>query len=865
MVDAELARACETAGDAAKKALEWISDPKNDGLIGQERVFLERTICSQAYRARRFAASLERPMCVGVFGPSQAGKSYLVSVLARKGDTLTALFDDPERPEVDFIRDINPYGEKEATGLVTRFSIEKPATPKDFPVALRLLTQTDVLKIICNSYFFDGDLEAETPVSAKEIDAHISGLELKLSPGYVDVLREEDIWDVEEYFLRQLRRAETKIFAPFWERFARAAPRLAIKERAELFSVLWGRHKELTDLFVALLECLDKLGFAENAYCPLTALIPAAKGILNVETLAGLGAEGTETLAVFANGKAASLSRPVVAALAAELRMTMKETPWPFFQHTDLLDFPGYRSRAPRDLSKFLREEQGAALKELFLRGKVDYLFQRYTAEQELTGMLLCLRPSNLEVTTLPAVIEEWIAATHGGTAEARRGRPQLLFFILTMFDQHLSETVVSASEDVDPGLRFQARLEASLLKPFAKTANSWPLKWTPDEPFKNCFWIRNPNYIAAGVIRYEGSREMAVLDQKVARIAELREAHARVPEVIRHFHEPMRAFDEVMRLNDGGVSYLAEALAEVCKPGMKHEQTRNRLLDLNMRTAEILSPFFVPTDAEQRVAERTAIAEQTINDFEECVARQSFGAFLRALCLDRGDLFDAFYEARMSGALFKAKSEASANLQAASPPPPRPGGLLATIKSGGARPPAPSGGATAPVSARRESRTDGFARVAMQLWSQMVHDVCDDASFAAEIGTPRHALKEVATELLAAARRQGLEQQIKSTLAGVSHIETAEQAAAKATIVAERHINSFVTSLGVALPARPIAYDALGIGAAPAPYHQDFVLFWLKSFYDQALANARSSDGLVHDPEQNARLGQVLAMIQEV
>ena len=137
------------------------------------------------------------------------------------------------------------------------------------------------------------------------------------------------------------------------------------------------------------------------------------------------------------------------------------------------------------------------------------------------------------------------------------------------------------------------------------------------------------------------------------------------------------------MRLNDGGVSYLAEALAEVCKPGMKHEQTRNRLLDLNMRTAEILSPFFVPTDAEQRVAERTAIAEQTINDFEECVARQSFGAFLRALCLDRGDLFDAFYEARMSGALFKAKSEASANLQAASPPPPRPGGLLATIKSG--------------------------------------------------------------------------------------------------------------------------------------------------------------------------------------
>ena len=100
-------------------------------------------------------------MCVGVFGPSQAGKSYLVSVLARKGETLTAVFDDPARPEVDFIQDINPYGEKEATGLVTRFTVHKPQTPLEFPVFLRLLTQTDLLKILANSYFHDGDCQEE--------------------------------------------------------------------------------------------------------------------------------------------------------------------------------------------------------------------------------------------------------------------------------------------------------------------------------------------------------------------------------------------------------------------------------------------------------------------------------------------------------------------------------------------------------------------------------------------------------------------------------------------------------------------------------------------------------------------------------
>jgi hypothetical protein len=61
------------------------------------------------------------------------------------------------RPEVDFIADINPYGDKEATGLVTRFTVKKPKTPPGFPVFLRLLTQSDLIKILANSYFSDAD------------------------------------------------------------------------------------------------------------------------------------------------------------------------------------------------------------------------------------------------------------------------------------------------------------------------------------------------------------------------------------------------------------------------------------------------------------------------------------------------------------------------------------------------------------------------------------------------------------------------------------------------------------------------------------------------------------------------------------
>ncbi len=71
----------------------------------------------------------------------------------------------------------------------------------------------------------------------------------------------------------------------------------------------------------------------------------------------------------------------------------------------------------------------------LLRRGKVAYLYQRYLAEQELTSMLLCLKHSNQEVRTVPAMVRNWIDSTHGATPEARKGQDVALFLVLTMFD----------------------------------------------------------------------------------------------------------------------------------------------------------------------------------------------------------------------------------------------------------------------------------------------------------------------------------------------------------------------------------------------------------------------------------------------
>lgn len=855
MVDAStLAAACRAAVTTAGRALDWIRDDGNEEIVGRDRAFLERSIRQQAYRAGRLARSADRPMSIGVFGPSQAGKSYLVSVFARKGDALVALFDDPGQPEVDFIQKINPYGEKEATGLVTRFSIERPKTPAGFPVALRLLTQTDLVKILANTYYLDGDQEAEVHPTSEEVEAHVAAHEGRMRKDFTDVLRGEDVWDVEEYFHQQLRRPEARVFQPFWDRMAWAAPRLSLGDRVSLFSILWGRHEPLSTLLLELFEALSAIDFAEEAFCPLSALVPAEAGILSVETLMGLGEANAERVKVKAGSREVDLPRPVLTALAAELRIAIKEKPWPLFEHTDILDFPGYRGRDIVRLEHALKTARAATLKELVLRGKVDYLFQRYTAEQELTGMMLCLKPSNMDIPSLPLVVDQWVSATHGATPEARSGRPVFLFFVFTMFDMHLTEKAGDA--DADPGLRFQARLEASLLKPFGRLPDSWPKQWTPNEPFRNCFWLRNPNFKAEGIIEYDGMREVAIRSDKSARIAELREGYLRVADVQRHFRDPALAFDEALRLNDGGVTHLAEALAEVCRSGMKQTQVTNRLADLKQRIAEQLAPFYVSTNSEKRVEERIAAARAVVADFEECDARQKFGTLLRGFCIDRDRLLDAFRAIGGNGGDARETTKVSgADVE------PRVAGrtgrwseIIDGAKHGTSASTAPS------ASPRRNGRATSMARAAVQAWSRSMHEACEDERFAQAVGIPSKSLSEVMTELSTAAHRNGLEQAIVVRLHDLVHIETIDQSAAKAVIVAERLINGFVTSMGTVAADPPPVFDTRGIGAEPAPFQRDFVDRWVTNFWEQVPRNAQSADGLVHDPEQNARLGTILA-----
>jgi len=841
-----LVAAFRTTIDAIADATAWANDSRNARKLAQDHGRIDRILRRSGMETRRLERTFSKPTCVGVFGPSQAGKSYLISVLARKEgeETMIAKFDGPQ-PEVDFITQINPLGGKEATGLVTRFTMQAEKTPPGFPVCLRLLSQSDIVKIIVNSYFQDGDQEYETTIEETALEAHLLQYEKRCAERPVDVLNEDDVWDVREYVTKNSGGASTaKAIEASWDRIARIAPRLTIADRAAFLSILWGGHKTYTEIFAKLLDALSRLGFAATVFCAMDSLIPSVDGILNVSTLNGLLSPEAVTLQVrtSASGPVA-LPRPIVTALAMELRIVCRDEPRPFFAFTDLLDFPGYRSRKKEHLERAFRDASNAPA-ELFLRGKVDYLFQSYTADLELTSLILCLPDSNLEVTTLPKAIESWIDVTHGSSPERREGKPTLLFFALTKFDRHLMESV--GEEGNQPALRFETRLEASLLGPFAKSETSWPRQWTSHAPFQNLFWIRNPNFKSEHVIRYEGRLEVEILPERQQRIAQLRAAFVGSPLAQRYFRDPPSAWDEVMRLNNGGIGYLADALGVVSTRDLKLSQVGSRLVGLRREVAEALGPYYVDDDYAKRRAQRLEVVDTKVfPGLNLCAQRMVFGSALRGMMVDASDLYTAVSEA-----------------------------LNRPVEAG------------SPFRAPRgQDRIDKWTRVAnaaLDRWTSMMFERSEDPAFSRRVGVAGDVLKEIVIEFSAAARRVDIAERIASFIRqNNSPSEQIDAIARKISLVAERRINRFVAQLDFdtldaaaqkrafgddlvqpAFVPRKIEFDTLDLQREARDYAVEFMSDWGEVFRATVARNAMSAKAGVDDPAQNAKLGDILKAI---
>ncbi|HBQ8613415.1 TPA: hypothetical protein L9A63_005500, partial [Klebsiella pneumoniae] len=127
---------------------------------------------------------------------------------------------------------------------------------------------------------------------------------------------------------------------------------------------------------------------------------------------------------------------------------------------------------------------------QLLLRGKVAYLFERYTDNQEMNALVVCASSAKQsDVADVGPVLNRWVEKTQGKSAEERQGRNPGLFWAITMCDMRINSSLQLTTEQLKEG--WEGMLHMTLLERFAQY--DWLQQWAPGQAFNNCFLVRKP------------------------------------------------------------------------------------------------------------------------------------------------------------------------------------------------------------------------------------------------------------------------------------------------------------------------------------------------------------------------------------
>ena len=626
-------------------------------------------------------------------------------------------------------------------------------------------------------------------------------------------------------------------------------------------------------------QALADVGYAQTVYAKFDeALKDRTKSLITVDTLSGIGEGKGDTISVItSDGRSATILRPELAAITAELRIVMKDKPFDFFEGTDLLDFPGYRSRGGVSgitKEKFLKYHSENGMREFMIRGKVAYLFERYSEEKELTSVLLCHGPENFEVLELLPTIYDWIKESNGQAPETRSAERTSLFFVMTKYDRVFEQS----SGKAEDASRFHARLDNNLLNSYGKHTyengtKSWVHEWLPGAAFNNVYLLRNPAIIQDNLFEYDGAVEKRLRPDKKVYVDTLRRAFVSDATIQQFYGNPDKAWDSMMELNDGGVALIADRLRPLCNPATKFRQVAEKAEKLRKSLDDNLRPFFHSGDLGEELKKKRKFVQTLGTQLRKCVASKRFAEFLCAFQLEPSALYSVYetVERRPIDSLIAASGE----IAEAEETPDSLESLLGLAEEDASPPPAI-------VNNDMPSR---FAAGVLEQWNDGLLKVANDAQMAQYFSVSSDSMLNLTQEFIQGASRTGVGTAlVEATRAGASFRNIPKSSLIwKQAKPAAQVINDFVASLGASSREMPkgrkveINGQALTIFASPEPVNEEpqlkeqrseadkvYSQHWLAALLVLVQGNVEDQSGRKINVEANAMLGEHLKSLEK-
>ncbi len=601
---------------ANAKALEW----GHVYLRGQELADFRSNLISNRIKLKRLLYANEVNPAAAIFGESQVGKSYMVDCLLTSETEVLNIYNDKGEP-TGFLESINPLGGgKEATSLISRFTTRKVWDDHDpeYSIKATMLTPIDVVVVLLDAYYNDV-INHDFPKSdfVKEEIARLENAYHDRNP-VQDIITEDEIFELKEYLNSGLVSRgeafrEALVDTKYLENLALLISHIPEEQWGDVFEFLWNKNEILTNVFNTLISTLKRLDFSRTVYIKMEAVLRKYGTILHVDRLYELfgisevidnngdrraikkADEPSMAVLTEKGTRLEGINKSEFCALAMELAFTIANPQKdngklleekPFLKNSDILDFPGARSR--KMIEANIISETDAC--EMILRGKVAYLFNKYSQQYLITNLLFCHHDVKSEVVTLSSLLKGWVESTIGKTPEERESFMQNaeispLFLIGTKFNIDLTKNPDDSKGDAEDRqnamhYRWTKRFEMleNLIAPTRE--NNWLNQWTPGNPFKNIYLLRSFEYSCQGGL-FEGYQERdnenlwkliykpdgrlqgetKVSDEYSTFIPQLKQSFLENEFVEKHFEDANKSWNEAATVGKDGSAWIIENL----------------------------------------------------------------------------------------------------------------------------------------------------------------------------------------------------------------------------------------------------------------------------------------------------------------
>lgn len=651
-----------------KKSNTWINTALDGGK--QKNAYRNMVNCRRELNKKRFA--LESNPAAAIYGESQVGKSYLISSLLSEPSKPFSIVDENNVAH-NFIEDINPPGGgNESTSLVSRFSVNyKPINP-DYPVKATLLSPADIVLVLCDSFYNDIKANPDLILRTEKINLAVNTIKEKFLNNQIkqDVFGEDDVLDIQDYFRENLSsKATSVIHSSFFEEVSILVSKVEPNEWKDVFSLLWNNNEKFSNLFASLISEYEKLNFSNVVYLPLESVLYKHGTLLDVNRLKelydkpnGVEPEYKPSTAVLLEDGTSNIVFPksYLCALSAELVFCQQETlleTKPFLKKTDLLDFPGARSRMTLPENEINNEN----ISELLLRGKVAYLFNKYSSFEKISIFILCAKHDQAAQRAMPEMLNNWVNKFIGDTAEKREqfvnvSKIPPLFIIGTFFNVNLAYNPIQDKEGNLSSLdyRWNQRFEKTLAGELLNTDTyQWFNNWTnSNKDFKNIFLLRDFVYSDSDVFKgflKEGRELEEVHPENYPDFRKnLKQSFISNSFVKRHFENPENSWDRAAKRNEDGTKLIIDKLtiaSENIFPA-RMAKMKTDLNDISQKILDELIKHFHSNDKDQELQKAQEIAGKIQHDLDTAFSADGiklFGPLMKELLIDESEVLEMY------------------------------------------------------------------------------------------------------------------------------------------------------------------------------------------------------------------------------